>query len=177
MCTCLPVIFSSSMNQKQEPPQIIFRAISFALGLVSILAGIVAWNYSYSREPERYLVSALVMICGGIFWLGYSILPKYKITKQDAILIGMVLFLGLTLGLLYTFNFCGGECGCFQYRGYPGYWLKGSACVTSLVSPIKMNNWNIDTSGLVADIVFWIDAGLILSFIRRYIISKSLSSK
>ena len=162
------------MNQKQNLLWIILRGIGFVSGLISILGGIAAWSYSSSREPERYLVSAVVMILGGILWLGYSIIPKYQITKPNSLLIGMVLFLGLTLGLFYTINFCGGECGCFQYRGYPGYWLKGSTCVTSRVAPIKMSNWNIDTSGLVADIVFWIDTGLMLSSVWMFINSKPL---
>lgn len=153
------------MNQKPKLLQPVLRAIGFVLGLTSVLGGIGAWTYSLSREPERYLVSALVMTLGSILWLGYSILPKYQLTKQNSLLIGIVLFIGLTLGLFYTFNFCGGECGCFQYHGYPGYWLKGSTCITNDEAPIKMTTWHIDTSGLSADILFWIDAGILLSFI------------
>jgi hypothetical protein len=174
---CVPVYKTFlQMNQKQYLLRIILRAIEFVSGLISILGGIAAWSYSSSREPERYLVSALVMILGGILWLGYSIFPKYQVTKQNSLLIGIILFLGLTLGLFYTFNFCGGECGCFQYRGYPGYWLKGSICVTSQVASIKMSNWNIDTSGLIADIVFWTNAGLILSFIGSLVRAKKIST-
>lgn len=154
------------MNQKQNSLRIILRIIGFGFGLISILGGIAA--IGRAREPERYLVSAVVMVLGGILCLGYSIIPKYLSTQKNPLLIGMILFLGLTLGLFYTFNFCGGECGCFQYRGYPGYWLKGSTCVTNRAAPIRMGSWKIDAPGLVADVVFWIDTGLILSFVRKF---------
>ena len=155
------------MNQKQRLLQISLRVVGFVLGLISILGGIVA--IGRVGEPERYFVSAFVMILGGALWLTYSIIHKYQLTQKDSLLIGVILFLGLTLGLFYTFRFCGGECGCFQYHGYPGYWLKESTCVTSRVTPIKMSNWDIDTPSLIADILFWTDAGIMLSFLWKFI--------
>ena len=155
------------MKRTQKLPQIRLRILGFGLGLISILGVILALGRA--GEPERYFVSALFMFCGGALWFLSLAFPKFSLRQTQYIFVLAILFLGLTLGLFYVFSFCGGECGCFQYRGYPGYWLKGSTCVTSYAAPIRMNAWEIDAPGLIADVVFWIDAGLIFSFLWKYI--------
>lgn len=171
------------LNSPEEKilPSIIFHIIGAVIGVISIFSGLLASSYTY-REPERYLVSALIMISGGILWLLCSTIPKYQLSQKQYILILTILVLGFTFGLFYIFTFCGGECGgasyCYWYLGYPGYWLKASKCMATSPSPDMWDAyWKIDTPGLIADIVFWVDAGVILSFIWKFIKPKSILAK
>jgi hypothetical protein len=161
---------------------LVWRALGLVFGLISILGGVAAWNYVSSREPERYLVSAVVMILGGILWMMSSILSKYQLSRKQIAVILVILFLGLTLGLLYTFSACGGECGlgasfCRWEHGYPGYWLITGGCYGPMDTPAPLQmftgRWRIDGPGLLADIVFWGAAGLIITFPWRIVSGKT----
>jgi uncharacterized membrane protein YfcA len=171
-------------NTKQNLPRVILRGINFIAGLISIAGGVVA--FEHTSEPERYLVSALVMICSGILWLLSAATPKFHLQKRDYILILVVLVLGLTIGLFSTFLGCGGECGgtsaCTLHLGYPGRWLEISRCMAGSNGKIWWvwiirGMWRIDYPGFAADIVFWCGAGIILSFFRNLLNSRTLSTK
>ena len=171
-------------NTKQNLLHIALQIIGFILGLVSILGGIAA--FERTSEPERYLVSALVLIGSGVLWFLSSIFPKFYLHEKEYILILVVLFLGLTIGLFSTFLGCGGECGgtsaCTLHLGYPGRWLKISRCMAGSNGEIwwvwiMKGGWGIDSPGFLADIVFWCGVGVILSFFRNLFNSKTLSTK
>ena len=169
------------MKLQRNLIQIILRVAGFVLGLISILGGIVAWNHS--GEPERYLVLALVMFSGGILWFLSSVIAKFQPDQKQYLLILAALPLGLILSLFYTFAFCGGECNCSWFHGYPGYWLRISKCTGILTNLSAWNvnawngDWNIDVLSLMADAVFWIDAGLIGAFMWAFIRSKQFLPK
>ena len=167
-------------NIKQNLPHLILPGIGFMAGLISIIGGIAALGYQ-NQEMERYLVSAVIMLCGGVLWCLSSFFPNFRLHKREYAFIFPTLALGLMLGLFYKFTFCGGECGgsyCHWYLGYPGYWLKASKCAASLASPYMQDAyWKIDVPNLMADIVFWIDTGVIFSFIWKFVNSKTLSTK
>jgi hypothetical protein len=170
-------LFSLPMT-KQIAANWVLRGPGFVFGLISILGGIAAWNYVSSREPERYLVSAVVMIVGGVLWMMSSAISRYQLSrKQMAVILG-TLFLGLTVGLLYTFSACGGECGlgasfCRWEHGYPGYWLITGGCYGPTNTPASLQIfagiWRIDVPGLLADIVFWSAAGMIIAFLWQIV--------
>lgn len=164
--------------------RITLQVIGFILGLVSILGGIAA--FGRTSEPERYLVSALIMVCSGILWLLSATTPKFHLHKRDYILILVVLVLGLTIGLFNTFLGCGGECGgngyCSLHLGYPGRWLRISQCMAGSNGEIwwvwiMKGSWRIDYPSFLADMVFWCGAGIILSFFRNLLNSRTLSTK
>ena len=166
---------------KQSPSKLILQGVGFVFGLVSILGGIAAWSYGSSREPERYFVSVAVMMVGGIIWMISSIFTKYQLTGKQINIILVTLVLGLILGLFYTFSVCGGECGlgasfCRWERGYPGRWLITGGCHGPTDAPgnfqLTMRNWRIDRLSLLADVVFWSAAGMILAFLRQIISRK-----
>ena len=158
------------MNQKRNLFQLIPRVLGFGLGFISIFGAVAAWNVGYSREPYRYLVTTFIMFCSGILWLMSSISSKHELSGKHYIVIFTILFLGLLVGLVDVFSFCGGECGCFWYYGYPGRWLRMSTCVTGpVIESIWMRNWGMDIPSFVADLVFWSGAGLILSCVRSFI--------
>lgn len=152
--------------------------MGIGFGLVSILGGISAWNYVSSREPERYLVSAVVMILGGVLWILCSISSKYQLSKNHVKVILVTLLAGLSLGLFYTFSACGGECGlgasfCRWQRGYPGYWLITGGCYGPSDTPAFLQTFagrfRIDGMSLLADFVFWSAAGLIIALLRQIV--------
>jgi len=158
------------MNHKQTLLPIILRVIGFGLGLISLIGGIAA--FGRSGEPERYWVAGLVLLFGGILWWLISFIPKFRLQKREWISIFVIFVLGMAFGLLYVFTFCGGECGgdsiCHWYRGFPGYWLQFSTCMAT-----SSSSWNIDAPSLTADILFWMDAGLMLSFVWKFINAKA----
>jgi hypothetical protein len=152
--------------------------------LVSIFGGITA--FGHTSEPERYLVSALIMVCSGILWFLSSITPKFNLHRKEYILIFGMLFFGLAIGLFNTFLGCGGECGgasfCTLHLGYPGRWLKISRCMAGSKGEILWvwvikGGWRIDYPGFLADVVFWCGAGIILSFFRNLLNPRSFSDK
>jgi hypothetical protein len=179
------VTLEGTENSGKTSPPLVLRIIGIVLGLISILGGVAALGYE-NREPERYLVSALVMICSGILWFLSSIFPKFHLHKKEYILILAVLFLGLTIGLFSTFVGCGGECGgtgaCTLHLGYPGRWLEISRCMAGSNGEIwwvwiMKGYWRIDYAGFLADIVFWCGIGVILLSFRNLFNSKTLSTK
>lgn len=151
------------------------RILSGLMGAISILGAIAAWQYVGAREPERYLVSAFVLLCSGMIWFLCSAFPKYQLSSREYILIASVLLIGLLLGLLYVFHFCGGECGggpfCHWDHGYPGRWLRTSGCgdISMLQGLTTPGGWTIDVPGFAADVVFWSGAGVLLLFVRKTI--------
>ena len=157
---------------------VVSRVAGGVMGLVSILGGMVAWNYGDSREPYRYLVAAFVMFGSGILWLVCSIHPKLKLSQGHFKFILVVLVLGLTLGLFHSFNIYGGECGGtsyhHQYRGYPGRWLTNSRCLATSTTNWWDGTWGIDFPSFAADVVFWSGVGLIVSLIWSAIKVKSI---
>ena len=129
---------------------------AIAMGGISIAGGILAMGKP--GEPERYLVSALVMIFGGVLWIACSMIPQLRLKKKHYLLVLVVIFLGPALGLFHAFNFCGGDAACFSYRGYPGQWLRlGQSTYTMEIT------WMIDGASFLATIVFWSGAGILLS--------------
>ena len=151
------------------------RLLSALIGLVSIVGAYGAWSLGHGREPERYLVAALVLLCGGVIWFVSSLVSRYHLSARDYGLVAGVLVLGLLVGLLSTFYFCGGECNgtgfCHWYQGYPGRWLRLSGCgdITILQGLMSPRAWGIDLPSLVADVFFWSGAGATLLFIRKTI--------
>lgn len=137
------------------------QVMNGALGLLSLVGGILALRITW--EPERYGVSGAVMVCSGLLWLICTIVPQFRLTRGQYFLLGVVFCLGMALGLLYTFNFCGGELACFSYRGYPGRWLRMGQNMYNL-SDIT---WEINGPSLIADAIFWSGVGLILSVLWR----------
>ena len=159
------------MIQKQSLLRVVARRAGLLFGLISIGGGMAAWSSSRSGEQERYLVSALVMILGGIFWIVPSVLPKYSFSQKHSMFLLTIVFLGLMLGLVSTFSSCGGECGmgasfCRWEYGYPGRWLRTGGCYDPLETvQLARGNWKIDIPNLVADLVFWAAAGVIILFL------------
>jgi hypothetical protein len=165
---------------KQNTSKWILQATGFLLGLASILGGIAALYYGFSKEPERYWVAAIVMVVGGILWIVHSTSSKYQLSKKHIIVILTALLLGLTLGLFYTFSSCGGECGgsfCRWERGYPGRWFVIGGCYvatdTSLNFQLNISHWHVDGISFLADIIFWSAAGLIIAFFWQIISSRA----
>jgi hypothetical protein len=165
---------------KQSTLKWILQVTWFLFGLVSILGGIAALLYGYSREPQRYWVAAIVMLVGGILWIVYSISSKYQLSKKHIVVILITVLLGLTVGLFYTFSACGGECGgsfCRWERGYPGRWFVIRGCYGPTDSPLNfqlaISHWHFDGVSLLADIVFWSAAGLIIVFLWQSISPKT----
>jgi hypothetical protein len=159
------------MKQKRIPSQTILRFVGVVLGLVSILGGIAA--FVRAGQPERYLVSAIVMICSGVFWLICSNFKKFNLTREQYTILLWVLLLGLVFGLFNTYFGCGNECLCHRQYGYPGYWLRTSNCMGGSVKPtswqVIKNDWHINFPSLAADVVFWSGAGLIISIFWKRI--------
>ena len=162
--------------------KIISQIVGIVFGLISILGGIAAWGYGSSREPARYIAAAVVMTLGGILWIVYFTSSNYKLSRKQIAVILVTLLLGLTLGLFYTFSVCGGECGlgasfCRWERGYPGRWFITGGCYgvtdTALNFRLITQNWRIDGASLLADVVFWSDVGLILSFLWQTVSLKT----
>lgn len=142
------------------------------LGLVSIGGGIAAAT-TPGGQPERYLVSAAVMICSGVLWLICSFSLKFKLTCRQYVLIVWMLGLGLILGLFNTYFGCGNECNCHRQFGYPGYWLQISNCKAGVPGypwwRVIAWGWRINFASLVADVVFWSGAGLMISLVAKKI--------
>lgn len=163
--------------KKLFQPKFVSRVVGAMMSVISIFGGMGAWNLSYGREPERYLVSALVMLCSGILWLVYSIYPKFELPYEYYKFILVVLMLGLTLGLFYSFDIYGGECGGMsihtQSRGYPGRWLVNSRCMATSSTAWWDGRWGINFPHLAADVVFWSGVGLIIPFVHRIFKSKT----
>jgi hypothetical protein len=163
---------------RQNASKLILQTMGAVFGLISILGGIAAWIHGSSREPERYLVAAGVMLLGGTLWLVYSLSPARKLSKIHFIIIFVTLLLGLTLGFFYTFRACGGECGlgasyCRWEYGYPGRWYITGGCFGSedslLIPQGYVSRWKINGVSLLADIVFWCAAGLIIAFLWQIV--------
>jgi len=173
------------MKNTQKNLQVFLQGVSFIVGFISIAAGMAA--FQHTREPERYLVSALIMVCSGVLWLLSAITPKFYLRKRDYILILVTLVLGSIIGLFNTFLVCGGECGfgtgaCTLHLGYPGRWLEMSRCMAGSNGEIwwvwtMRGMWRVDYPSFAADIVFWCGAGIIFSFFRNLFNSKSFSTK
>ena len=158
------------MNDKQKPRQIILRIVGFIFGLGSIFAGVSVFLQSANREPERYITSGIVTLCGGVLWVISSSVQKFHLQKKQYYAVLVILFMGLIFGLIYTFTHCGGECGgdsiCHWYRGFPAYWLRISKCMaTSTTTSTWDGYWKIHNLSLLADIVFWVNAGLMITFV------------
>lgn len=142
------------------------------LGLVSIGGGIAAAT-TPGGQPERYLVSAVVMICSGVLWLVCSFFPKFELTRKHYIVIVWALGLGLILSLFSTYMGCENECWCHRQFGYPGRWLLVSNCIDR--TPVGVSwrtirtGWEIDFRSLAADVVFWGGAGLMISLVTKRI--------
>jgi hypothetical protein len=143
---------------------VLLRVAGTIIGLISIFGGIAAWIFQ--KEPERYLVSAVVMFCSGILWLLSSIIPRFRLHQRDYVFILAMLCLGLMLGLFHTYTLCGGMMFCHQTYGYPGRWLTNSRCMATSTTNWWDGTWGIDFPSFVADVVFWSGAGLIILFIR-----------
>jgi hypothetical protein len=159
------------MNQTRISSQTILRFVGIVFGLASILGGIAA--FVRAGQPERYLVSAAVMICSGVCWLICSIVKEFNLTRKQYTILLWVLLLGLILGLFHTYFGCGDECLCHRQFGYPGYWLKTSNCIGGVIRPVSWqvirNDWEIHFPSLAADVVFWSGAGLIISIFWKRI--------
>ncbi len=163
------------MQPKRNLSHILLSLAGVGIGLISILGGILAFRHGV--EPERYLVSAVVMICSGILWLICSVFQKFHLTSKQYILLLSVLLFGLIFGLFSTFTGCGGECGgpgyCTWYLGYPGRWLRIMNCMAGATGPVWLwimrGNWGIDFASFIADLVFWSGIGLMTSFLAKKI--------
>jgi len=143
--------------------QFAFRAVGLLMGLISIFGGLAAWETgggAGGAEPERYLVSTLIMLCSGILWLIFSIHPKLELTTTQYKWIVAVLALGLFLSLFYSFKYYSGECGYTAKYGYPGYWLINWRCTATSSTAWWDGTWRIDFPSFIANIVFWSGIGL-----------------
>src|SRR5512138_2442823 len=160
------------MKPQRSSAQRVLRIGGIVLGLISIGGGIAAAT-TQGGQPERYLVSAGVMICSGVLWLICSFSLKFKLTRGQCIFIAWVLGLGLLLGLFSTYMGCENECWCHRQFGYPGRWLLVSNCIDRTPAGVSWRTirtgWEIDFRSLAADVVFWGGAGLMISLVTKRI--------
>jgi hypothetical protein len=153
------------------------RAAGMVVGVINLFGSLMAWKEGNGAEPVRYLVSVFVLLFSGILWLVFSLHPKLELSVTHYKLMVIVLALGLLLGLIHVYKFCGGECGCFAYYGYPGRWLQNSRCTYSSGTAWWEGTWRIDNPSLIADLFFWSGAGLIVSLLWTRFKSKPSSAE
>jgi len=154
-------------------PEWLIVGISF----VSIITGLVVLVSSTSSGPAIVnLVVAMSALVAALLTVGRKLRRSSVVALL--ILIAVIAVIGVFSSLLFRDDYSGGSCGEFDWpsghlhAGYPYSWLDGQICVpphTSLSVYAHQHpeeaGWYPDFPALFIDLLFWINAGILVSSI------------
>lgn len=153
-------------------PKWLIVGISF----VSIITGLVVLASSASSRPAIVnLVMAMSALVVALLTIGRKL---WRSSVALLILVAVIAVIGMFSSLLFRDDYSGGSCGEFDWpsghlhAGYPYSWLDGHICVpphTSLSVYAHQHpeeaGWYPDFPALFIDLLFWINAGILVSSI------------